>query len=482
MAGRADKGDRRALLAIIAEGFLSRLSFGVLNVALPLYAVQELGFSLFEVGILISLNTMVALALKPAMGILADRFGHKISLNVAVVLRSAVTIVLAVAAAPWQLFAARALHGASVALRDPATGALIAEHGGKKQIAQSFAWYQTAKSAAGNGGKALAPMVLLATGSNYTLVFLLAFALSLAPVLVVALWVREPDYGTEVSVIAYDRKEKAEKKAAKASVTRGAIWSFVGLGFVTSATANMLSGLFPLLVVEYAGLSYTVLTILYGIGFAAAFTAPGFGWLSDNVSNKLVLSLRSVANIGSSFLYMLTPNAIGFVVGKALDDMGKAAFKPAWGAMIAELSDRDRKRRGRMFGYMTSGEDAGEIAAPIVAGLIATGWGIPAMLGVRIGVAAVAEVYTVAVTQKYLEPGQEGAGRRLASKLALPARVVAGVLVGFGAGYTVGEARQGQAWGGHARSVPPARAAPTEQQACTGDPLVDAIREQTGGC
>jgi hypothetical protein len=62
--------------------------------------------------------------------------------------------------------------------------------------------------------------------------------------------------------------------------------------------------------------------------------------------------------------------------------------------------------------------------------------------------------------------------------------VIAGVIVGFGAGYTVGEVRQGQgqAWEGQARSVTPARAAPGEQQACTGDPLVDAIREQTGGC
>jgi MFS family permease len=483
MAGQADKGNRRALLAIIGEGFLSRLSFGVLNVALPLYAVQRLGFSLFEVGILISLNTMVALATKPLMGVLADRFGHKLSLNVAVALRSAVTIVLAVAAAPWQVFGARAIHGLSVALRDPATGALIAEHGGKKQIAQSFAWYQTAKSVAGNGGKALAPLVLLWTSSNFTWVFLVAFALSLAPVVVVALWVRDPEPEAEVSVVQFDRKEKADKKAAKPAVGRGAIWSFVGLGFMTSATANMLSGLFPVLVVEYAGLPLYVLSILYAIGTAAAFTAPGFGWLSDNVSNKLVLSLRSVANIGSSFLYMLTPNLAGFVVGKALDDMGKAAFKPAWGAMIAELSDRDKKRRGRMFGYMTSGEDAGEIVAPIVAGFIASvpGLGIPVMLGVRIAVAAVAEIYTVAVTQKYLESSSTDAGRRLTAKLALPARVIAGVIVGFGAGYTVGEVREGRSWESQAQSATPGRPPPTGQD-CTGDPLVDAIRSQTGGC
>ena len=46
MAERAGKADRGALLAIVAEGFFSRLSFGLLTFALPLYAVRELGMSL----------------------------------------------------------------------------------------------------------------------------------------------------------------------------------------------------------------------------------------------------------------------------------------------------------------------------------------------------------------------------------------------------------------------------------------------------
>ena len=90
----------RVLLAIVAEGFLSRLSFGVINVALPLYADRQLGMSTGQIGLLISLNTMVALLFKPVMGALADRFGLKRSLNVSVLLRSAVTLLLAVGDRP----------------------------------------------------------------------------------------------------------------------------------------------------------------------------------------------------------------------------------------------------------------------------------------------------------------------------------------------------------------------------------------------
>ena len=41
-----------SLLAIVGEGLLSRLSFGLINCALPLYA-RHLGFSLAEVGMLV---------------------------------------------------------------------------------------------------------------------------------------------------------------------------------------------------------------------------------------------------------------------------------------------------------------------------------------------------------------------------------------------------------------------------------------------
>jgi MFS family permease len=484
MRRRRQVNGERVLLAVVAEGFLSRLSFGVINVALPLYAL-ELGMSLFEVGLLISLNTMVAMLFKPVMGALADRFGLKLSLNVAVVMRSVVTVLLAVATVPVQIFAARSVHGVSIALRDPVVGALIAEHGGKKRIAQSFAWYQTAKSVAGNAGKALAPTILLLSGSDFTVVFLVAFVLSALPVLVVTRYVRDPLPGSAVSAVGVAAEEKRERKAAGdgAAVPKSAIASFMGLGFLVSATANMLSGLFPIIVIEYAGLSPAVLALTYTVGAAAAFTGPIFGWIADNVGNKLVLALRTAANIVSSVLYIVAPTAAGIFVGKALDDMGKAAFKPAWGAMMARLSSQDKRRRARMFGYMTAGEDAGELAAPIVAAALATGWGIPVMLGARIGLAAITEVYTVAVTHRYLPPELEGGTRSFKMRLAIPLRLAAGIAVGFGTGWIVSDVQERRAADAAAHEASAQRQAITGAAArCSRDATIDAIRRQTGGC
>jgi MFS family permease len=243
-------------------------------------------------------------------------------------------------------------------------------------------------------------------------------------------------------VVGMALEERRERKAVSAEghVSKPAIASFVGLGFLVSATANMLSGLFPLIVTEYAGQSKAVLSLCYLIGTAAAFTGPAFGWLSDHVGNKIVLSLRSAANILSSLLYIVAPNLVGVCAGKALDDTGKAAFKPAWGSMMARLSNMDKRRRAQMFGFMTSGEDAGEIAAPVAAGFLVDIWSIPIMLAARIGLAAFTEVYTVAVSHRYL-PEEQGP-TTFKMRLAIPVRLVAGILVGFSTGWMAGDLQQ----------------------------------------
>ncbi len=177
-----------SLLAIISEGFFSRLRFGLISFALPLYAYR-LGLSLTEIGFLYSLNMVVALALKPVMGWVADRYGLKRIFTAAISLRSLVALLFAFAGAPWQLFAIRTVHGVSISLRDPSGDALIAEHGGNKAIASAFAWYATAKSVAGSLGKALAGILLTITASNFSLVFVVAFFMSALPLIVVTRYV-----------------------------------------------------------------------------------------------------------------------------------------------------------------------------------------------------------------------------------------------------------------------------------------------------
>lgn len=391
---RRPRATNPALLAIVGEGFVSRLSFGMVAFALPLYA-RELGMSLTAIGLLAALNMMVALALKPLMGRLADRIGLKRGLSFSIVMRSAVTAVLALAAVPWQLFGARALHGVSIALRDPSVNALIAEHGGKRAIAQSFAWYQTAKSVGASLSKVAAGVLITLTASDFSLVFVIAFVLSLAPVVVVLRFVREPDLADGQPAIATAQIDDKPSLAASEPSARRRALPYAGAGLLFGSSSHMLNTFFPILATEYAGLSAAQAGGLYTIGAVASLSGPAFGWLSDNVSRALVLQLRSAANVLSSVLYLVSPNLAGFAVGRALDDLGKAAFRPAWGSMMAHVSSFDRRRRAQMMGVMSSGEDAGEMIGPVLAGLLWSSGGVGVLMAGRIVLAVGAEVYTV---------------------------------------------------------------------------------------
>jgi MFS family permease len=395
MPGRSRSVDP-ALLAIIAEAFLSRLSSGLISFALPLYA-YHLGLSLVEIGVLTSLNLAAAMLLKPFTGRMADRFGLKRSYSAAILLRSVITLLLVFAAAPWQLYALRSARGVSKSLRDPPVKALLAEHGGKRAVASAFAWYESAKSLAGTLGKATAGIVLTLSASNFALVFFISFLLSVLPLVVVVRYVK----GGRI-------KELHEPPPVPETPKSRSLAPYLGFGFLIATTVDMLSGLFPILATEYAGLSEAQTGLVYLLSSLVILSfGPLFGWLADNVSQTLVLLVRGVANTLASLLYLAFPSLAGIMVGKAMDEVGKAAFRPAWGAMMAEISARDKRRRAQTMGMLSVGEDAGGIVGPILGGLLWSLGGVGMLLGVRIGLALVTEAYAVVLTRKLSDNDNE---------------------------------------------------------------------------
>ncbi len=382
----------RSLLVIWAEGFLSRLGFGIISFALPIFAYKRLGLSLMETGFLFSLNLIAEQMFKPLMGWAADRVGLKRTFTAAIALRSLVALLLAFASSPWQVYTIRFVHGFSESLRDPSVSALIAENAKKKSVASAFAWYSTAKMSAGSLGKALGGFLLALTFENYSLVFVVAFALSLLPLYAVARHLREPERQSHRG-----DEEMAEDEAPE---RQSSLTSVAVLGFLIAGTAMMINNLFPLIATEYGKLSTAQTALIYTIApVVTIISGPAFGWLSDNVSRKLVLMVRGVANTFSSLMFLFFPTFAGLAAGNAVDAMGKAAFRPAWGALMAEVSSFDRRRRARTMSYLSLGEGLGETVGPLLGGFLWHTWGIAAMLGVRMAMALAGEIYALTIAE-----------------------------------------------------------------------------------
>jgi MFS family permease len=381
-----------SLLAILAEGFSSRLSFGIISFVLPLFAYRKLGLNLTEVGVLFSLNLVAEQLFKPAMGWVADRIGLRLSFTIAIALRSAVALLFALVSAPWQVYCIRFLHGFSESLRDPSVNTLIAENSNPRTFGASFAWYSTAKMVAGSIGKALGGLLLVWTGTSYSTVFLISFALSVLPLFVVLRFVRAPQV---IPASSQDGTRKTETGASE-TPPRNRLLSVAVLGFLLAATAQMVQQLFPLLATEYAGLNLSQTSLIYAISVVLLLiSGPLFGWLSDNVSRKGVLMVRGLANTISSVLFWFFPGFIGLATASVVDSMGKAAFRPAWGALMAQVSSLDRGRRARTMGYLSLGEGLGETLGPMLGGLLWHLWGIPVLFGARLILALIGEVYAL---------------------------------------------------------------------------------------
>ncbi|MDQ4069138.1 MAG: hypothetical protein M3203_06675, partial [Actinomycetota bacterium] len=68
---------------------------------------------------------------------------------------------------------------------------------------------------------------------------------------------------------------------------------------------------------------------------------------------------------------------------RVVDDVGKAAFRPTWGALVAGAAQRAGRRRGRVAAGLDTALSIGEAAGPLVAGVIWDAHGFVAFFVVR---------------------------------------------------------------------------------------------------
>ena len=157
-----DKGRgafNKVVMALMVEAFLSRISSGLIKTAVPLYALLVFGLDITAVMGLVLIQNIVPLLLRPVFGSLADKYGKKNVFMVSLTIRTAVSLLYAVATLPL-LFVISVVRGIADSAKGPSASAMIADHTDEKSIAQAYSWYTTTKSTSGGIGEALAAFAL----------------------------------------------------------------------------------------------------------------------------------------------------------------------------------------------------------------------------------------------------------------------------------------------------------------------------------
>jgi hypothetical protein len=237
-------------------------------------------------------------------------------------------------------------------------------------------------------------------------IFIFSTVLSLGSLILVAVFIQEK------------KKEKKEKKEKKPGMTsqldapreQPNVWSFALLGMALTAPAYMVTGeFFTILAVKLEVttgalgwikiLAETVIPLVFG---------PFFGWLADRIGAGRVIALRSIANLLTSALFWIVPwfagtALLGLMMGlaRAIDEIGKAAFKPTWGAIAAKVSSFNLSSRGKTMGILEGGVDASDLAFPVIAGAMLQYLSLGPLMLVRGVLAIAAEIYGFLLMRKY---------------------------------------------------------------------------------
>ncbi|MBK8315003.1 MAG: MFS transporter [Acidobacteria bacterium] len=438
------------VMALMAEAFLSRISSGMIKTAVPLYALLVFGMKITSVMVLVLIQNVVPLLMRPVFGTLADKYGKKRIFMISLTIRTVVSVLYAVATLPM-LFIISIVRGIADSAKGPSASAMIADHTDEKNIAQAYSWYTTTKSTSGGIGESLAAFVLVAliaffggmhsvnaniavmdkvtrTGKNVEEIVKGTAGIQPGAILpgkesdpkpsrvlrveqrqmrlkdvpiedlpkvvdpaplrkaLVAIFVASTFFSALslllVAIFIKEKKKKEKKKGKKGSgealtgqlddpQEQPNVWYFALLGTALTAPAYMVTGeFFVILAVKLEVtpnslgwiklLAETATPLLFG---------PFFGWLADRIGAGKVIALRSIANLLTSALFWIVPwfagsALLGLMMGLArgIDEIGKAAFKPTWGAIAAKVSSFNLSSRSRTMGILEGGVDASDLA------------------------------------------------------------------------------------------------------------------------
>ncbi|MFI0452827.1 MFS transporter [Actinomadura sp. 6N118] len=384
--------------AVVVEGFTTRLAFGVVIFAMPLYA-RQLGMSLTEIGVLVAMKALVEPAVKPFMGQAVDRWGARRGYLTAVTVRLIASLLLFTATTPASLYLVRLVQGAASAARDPASISVVAGSS-ERRLGRAFSVSFGAKDLGAVSAGALGGLLLSGSGNDFRLLWAFVLAISFVPVIVVWLWVPRPDRQPAPAAQPVEHPPEARRPAGSRVLRDRRLRLLCVLGLLVGATAHMTHGLFPVIAAEVAGLSPGQIGAIYSASvFVLLIVGPLAGLAADRFGAAPLTGARSIANTLSSLLYLIFPTGAGMLTGRLVDDAGKAAFRPPWGSLLAQAARGAGPRAGRVVATLDTALSIGEAAGPIIAALLWDMWGLAAFLLVRAGLGLATELF---VTRRLL--------------------------------------------------------------------------------
>ena len=347
---------------IWALGFVSMLmdiSSEMIHALLPVYLVTVLGTSALTVGVIEGIAEATASITKVFSGAISDWLGRrKLLAVIGYGLAALTTPIFPLANSVGWLVAARFIDRVGKGIRGAPRDALVADIAPPEQRGAAFGLRQSLDTVGAFIGPGLAVLLMWLTADNFQLVFWVAVLPAVACVVVLVLFVKEPERPPGL------RKVRAPLSLKELGSLGVAYWSVAGIA--TLFTLARFSEAFLLLRAQSAGLAIALVPlVLVAMNIVYSLSSYPVGVVSDRTSKVTVLAVGFVLLIAANLLLAID-GAAGLVAGVLLWGLHMGFTQGVFASLVAETAPAEL--RGTAFGMFNLLGGLALLAASVLAG------------------------------------------------------------------------------------------------------------------
>lgn len=373
---------RRALIGIFGGLFTGYVGLTAVIPVLPSFVTQRYGATGFAVGLAVMATALTALLVRPVAGHFADRYGHRRVMQVGALIVAVGGLLYFLPLSLPALVGVRLLLGVGEAALFTAGAVWTVSLAPHNRRGQLIGLYGVSMWGGISVGTFLGA-ALLGFGFDAVWGFSVAAAL-----IGLALITSVPAPATA-----------GQPAGGSGLLLRPALLPGTALALAAAGYAGLAA--FVVLHLQARGISSGV-AVLSGFSAVYAGTRLFIGHLPDRYGPRRVAIWCGVGEAAGLLIIALAPNLPLAVLGGVVMGVGFSLLHPSLALMVMNLTDRSKQ--GAALGAYTSFWDLGlAVWGPLI-GLVATGFGYPAVFVVGAGCAAAAVVVSLFVRQPSPQP------------------------------------------------------------------------------
>lgn len=373
---------RRALIGIFGGLFTGYVGLTAVIPVLPSFVTQRYGATGFAVGLAVMATALTALLVRPVAGHFADRYGHRRVMQVGALIVAVGGLLYFLPLSLPALVGVRLLLGVGEAALFTAGAVWTVSLAPHNRRGQLIGLYGVSMWGGISVGTFLGA-ALLGFGFDAVWGFSVAAAL-----IGLALITSVPAPATT-----------GQPAGGSGLLLRPALLPGTALALAAAGYAGLAA--FVVLHLQARGISSGV-AVLSGFSAVYAGTRLFIGHLPDRYGPRRVAIWCGVGEAAGLLIIAVAPNLPLAVLGGVVMGVGFSLLHPSLALMVMNLTDRSKQ--GAALGAYTSFWDLGlAVWGPLI-GLVATGFGYPAVFVVGAGCAAAAVVVSLFVRQPSPQP------------------------------------------------------------------------------